>query len=640
MSFEGLGSGYGYGQGPSTIGTLGTGVTPSGPRLNRIIHSLERGWNPQVTEPGPPPLSWRNSAQQHSQHQPSSSFSTQQENLKLLILQNKLPSMTEIKSLPTRTTILPLHSSSSAPLPLTASSSAGGVGGGGGVASSIPPSSAYDSIVTTLGFQHHQGTDKKIELLILKLILKRETMVQELYNRCNPNESHTGPGVGIHPTSNASPTLADPNSGPRGKSRRGSRGNGATPESDATNTSTPTPSAQASATSILDLMTKLRAHTIELIESICLWRTTSVSYDPDLPRPFMYENKNYLLKLIHDLNFLADITFLTNILNVSCETMKENPLMLPEILSIEKLKHLPESWAKKDTEGEVDTIQFQERLRLRKIERILLQEMEFNSHGAHSTSTVWKSHEEGDGDGHDFHGHTETHSPQTHSAPSTAASGGRPDTTTGGGGGGSDNDHQIEYRKRCLLDWYGVARQQMFKLEIAQNEQLNVDLVSTKRLHIPRHNPKPVSPVAVERTKYATSPPTYVEPIKLYDLISDQVYEEYGREIFQPTGQVLNLLHFSLSLSLPVSLSLSLSPCLSLPVSLSLSLSLSPCLAISASLSSLVASLTLRASPLSGFLSQKIFEESQSKTSPLLTSPSLFSCHQSTSQCCSYGPLL
>jgi hypothetical protein len=37
----------------------------------------------------------------------------------------------------------------------------------------------------------------------------------------------------------------------------------------------------------------------------------------------------------------------------------------------------------------------------------------------------------------------------------------------------------------------------------------------------------------LERVRYSTSPPKYVEPIKLHELTSDRVYEDYGANVFR-----------------------------------------------------------------------------------------------------------
>jgi hypothetical protein len=64
---------------------------------------------------------------------------------------------------------------------------------------------------------------------------------------------------------------------------------------------------------LIDQMSKLRSLTMELIETVCVWRSTIPNHDPQVPRPFIYEQQNDLLKLIPDLNFLSsnDLTLLS-----------------------------------------------------------------------------------------------------------------------------------------------------------------------------------------------------------------------------------------------------------------------------------------------------------------------------------------
>lgn len=394
------------------------------PKVERVIHTLERGWNSQVLETKPPPLTWRRT-------------NLPDENLKRLIFQGKLPAMTESKSLPTRTFI----DSNDADIP-----------------------SAYNSITATLGFRHHKGTDKSAELKVLKFILKRESLLNLLMEICHPKEPND---------------LILQN---RQK------------------------------TGILDIMTQIRNVTVELIESICYWRTTMLNADPEVPRPFIYEDNNYLLKVTYDLNFLADITFLVENLGVDSTNMLRNPLMLPEPLDTDKLAKQPAEWAKKDTNDDINSEQYPERLKLRKAEQVILQEIEFNRFGGPSTSTVWNTY-------------------SINSSPSQQSNNQQPPPplTRQSLSQGSLPLHlqNVVNRKKTLLEWYDVAKQQMHKLENAQSENLNIDMTSTKRLIIPSNKSEEV------RTKYSTSPPRYVEPIKLYELTSDKVDEEYGAKIFQ-----------------------------------------------------------------------------------------------------------
>mmetsp|Transcript_5571 Transcript_5571/g.8485 ORF Transcript_5571/g.8485 Transcript_5571/m.8485 type:complete len:913 (-) Transcript_5571:190-2928(-) len=369
-----------------------------------LTHRRERAWNSQVTEPGPPPLRWRRAESPDN-------------NLKNLVIKGKLPAVSAPKTLPTRTSI---------------------------DATSATPS-AFNSIAATFGFQHHHGTDRNVELKVLKLILKRENMLSVLSEICFPKHTNQ---VEL-------------------QNKKG--------------------------TGVLDMMTEIRKVTVDLVEMVCYWRTTMVGQDPEVPRPFIYEDRNYLLKVITDLDFLGDVSSLIDGLGISQDKMLKNPLMLPETLDVEKLSSMPEEWAEKDANGDTESELYQERLRLRKVEHILLQEMEFNKRG--SPSIAWNE--------------------------SSIL------TSVSTDGGYSEGRHVVEramsaQRKMDMLDWYNQARAQMLKLELAQSEKLNADIVSTHRLEIPDLSKEP------PRAKYSYSPPRMVEPITLYELASTNVDEPLG----------------------------------------------------------------------------------------------------------------
>lgn len=311
--------------------------------------------------------------------------------------------------------------------------------------------SAFDSIAATFGFSHHHGTDKSSELKVLKKIMKRETLLSLLDEACFPKGTNT---IVL-------------------QNKKGS--------------------------GVLDLMTQIRETTVDLIELICYWRSTMIGFDPECPRPFLYEETNYLLKTVSDMNFLSDIAPLVDGLGISADKMTQNPLMMPEPLNIEKLTTPPADWARKDANDEEGTELYQERLRLRKVEHILLQEMEFNMHGNPSVS-AWEES-------------TSIVSAEVGQQPPQKGNKARHDV--------KNMANSLE-RKAQLLDWYDEARQQMFKLEDAQSEMLNSTMVSTHRLDIP----VPTDDSA--DVKYYYSPSKMIEPIKLYELSSKKVGDPLG----------------------------------------------------------------------------------------------------------------
>ena len=61
-------------------------------------------------------------------------------------------------------------------------------------------------------------------------------------------------------------------------------------------------------TGILDLLSQMRELTVSILEAIQSWRETMISYDPNQPRPFYWQKRNYILKMVDDLNFLSYVT--------------------------------------------------------------------------------------------------------------------------------------------------------------------------------------------------------------------------------------------------------------------------------------------------------------------------------------------
>ena len=151
-------------------------------RYERILHSLESGWNDHLYNPHCNSLNWKKISVN--------------KDLKRLIYQNKLPNLTEIKLLPTRTLPTSLSNTSSSTSHLQTSDN---------------ELTAYDSIITTLGFTHHQGSDKMIELKILKLILKRENILNLLTELCHLSSSSSSSSYpSSYPSSSYSSSFLSP----------------------------------------------------------------------------------------------------------------------------------------------------------------------------------------------------------------------------------------------------------------------------------------------------------------------------------------------------------------------------------------------------------------------------------------------
>lgn len=190
----------------------------------------------------------------------------------------------------------------------------------------------FSTIANTLGFKHHDGTDQSMELRVIKVIMIREGILMSLKYAAE---------------------LAE---------RQGNlKGN-----------------------NLLELMSQLRESTLNYLEYLCLWRQSSQSDSGQTqPRAFMWENQNYTMKLISDIDFLSDNSAVIECLNLTQEQLRSNPLMLSNNLEDFNTWMAPEERAAVDVQGNTNSSEFQTRLRLRYAERILLQEMElYNFEGS------------------------------------------------------------------------------------------------------------------------------------------------------------------------------------------------------------------------------------------------------------------
>jgi hypothetical protein len=198
---------------------------------------------------------------------------------------------------------------------------------------------SFEQISSTLNFKHHEGTDKGMELKVMKVILIRESLLMSLKHLVERSEK--------------------------------------------TNT--------LNGTNILELLSQIREKTLNYLEALCLWRqsTSSPSSTDNFldennnpngqPRIFFWEYQNYTIKLINDLDFLAECPLVINTLHIIPEQFKCNPLMLSNNLEDLNTWMDPYDRAVQDTGGVSTGTDFESRLRLRFAERILLQEMESNN---------------------------------------------------------------------------------------------------------------------------------------------------------------------------------------------------------------------------------------------------------------------
>ena len=195
--------------------------------------------------------------------------------------------------------------------------------------SSGKQNNAFSSIASTFGFNHHEGSDRNIELKVIKHILLRESILLKLIHLCE----RTGNQVSLH-------------------SNFG--------------------------TAVLDTIMQVREHTLNYLEWLVRWRTSIPDNDPTMPKVFYWEGDNYTLKIIRDLNFMANNVSLVDALGIPAIKLIANPLMLPNTLEDNTTWMDPVERAGFEANGQFYGEYFEERLRLRNAERILLLEIECN----------------------------------------------------------------------------------------------------------------------------------------------------------------------------------------------------------------------------------------------------------------------
>jgi hypothetical protein len=184
----------------------------------------------------------------------------------------------------------------------------------------------FEKISSTFNFVHHEGTDHKAELAVVKVILVREGQVMTLTHMCGKAR-----------------TIDDVHN---------------------------------STSSILEVLAELRESTLNYLEALCLWRQSEVDGNMRIPRVFYWEKQNYTLKIVTDLDFIADNAVLIEALNISASQFRSNPLMLTNNLDDPNTWMDPAERAAEDAGGVTQGELFQSRLRLRYAERMLLQEIE------------------------------------------------------------------------------------------------------------------------------------------------------------------------------------------------------------------------------------------------------------------------
>lgn len=190
-------------------------------------------------------------------------------------------------------------------------------------------SDMFSRISSTFGFKHHLGTDKKLELKVIKIILIRENILMNLRHQSDKSLEQAN--------------------------------------------------IDNSCGHIIQLLAQLRECTLNYLEALCMWRESAhhnASGHGQGPPAFIWENMNYTIKIVNDLDFIAENYLLVEALNMDPVQLQSNPLMLANNLEDSNTWMSPQERAASDCNGNGNAAYYQNRLRLRFAERIILQEIE------------------------------------------------------------------------------------------------------------------------------------------------------------------------------------------------------------------------------------------------------------------------
>lgn len=140
----------------------------------------------------------------------------------------------------------------------------------------IPRATTFSSVASAFDFQHHLGSDPASELLVLKRILARESLLSRLEDVCD--------------------VLRKRSQHPAGQFDGGD-----------------TTSPREGAGVVVGLLSSMRDATVAVIEAVTVWRKDMIGHPPSA---FVWHGDNYLLKITNDLNFLAGVQTLVDTLKV------------------------------------------------------------------------------------------------------------------------------------------------------------------------------------------------------------------------------------------------------------------------------------------------------------------------------------
>jgi len=168
----------------------------------------------------------------------------------------------------------------------------------------VPPS--YESIAATFDFQHHAGTDPNLELKVLKNILKRESTIAKI---------------------KISITKLEEEEEMRNFMKAHSRDDTVEKHFEKVcNKDT----LLKKFTCLFDYFSEIRELSAKVIETILVWREEAQEKNQMQFQNlcFYWHGENYLVKMLHDMDFLADVDALISSLNINKDFFIGNPLLL------------------------------------------------------------------------------------------------------------------------------------------------------------------------------------------------------------------------------------------------------------------------------------------------------------------------
>jgi len=278
----------------------------------------------------------------------------------------------------------------------------------------------FASVAAAFDFEHHIGSDPALELKVLKSILVREgniSQIEVLVQQILRPENFPGDVPDYH----------------------------------------------GLCSQIIELLAQTRTQSVTIIEQVESWRI-----DQSPPPPFVWQKSNYLLKMCRDLDYLSQVNPLVELLGVSSDAMRHNPLMLEN--SLDNIPASPEE------EEEEEGPKIMEKVRLRQAEAVLAREVEMQRVQEDQIIEGEESQEKDQ---------SETNSSKEN------------ETISGMGQREESSEQEFEHQALNILNWYDEAQAQLKRLR----EPISGSIISkaTGRMEIPK--PERLEPINTSMTQ-------------------------------------------------------------------------------------------------------------------------------------------